>query len=131
MSRRTRATVALLLPLLALRLLIPAGFMPMAGVDGTLALALCPDAAPTAPLPGHAGHHMHHEHPGPAGSAGGEHHAPCLFAASAAPALASDPGASLQGLQEISLRPLTAQPSAYIPVSIVRAQRARAPPASV
>ncbi len=123
--------MALVLPLLALRLLIPAGFMPMAGMGGGFALELCPDGGPAAMMPGHAGHHMHHAHPGPSGSAGGEHHLPCFFAASAAPALSGDPGAGVAAVPEISLGPPARQALAYVPLSIVRAQLARAPPANV
>ncbi|MBS0379786.1 MAG: hypothetical protein JSS29_14995 [Proteobacteria bacterium] len=123
--------MALILPLLALRLLIPVGFMPMAGMGGGFALALCPDGGPVAMMSGHAGHHMHHEHPGPPGSSGGEHHLPCFFAASAAPALSSDSGAGLAALPEIAGGLPARQALAHVPVSIVRAQLARAPPANV
>jgi hypothetical protein len=117
------------LPLLLLRLLVPAGFMPMAG-SGGLEIVLCPAAAALPPgvAMAHAGHHMHH-----AGHAGGseppaaEHHAPCLFAAGAAPPLAP---AVLLGAAPAALAaaPLPAQARASaIPVTL-RAQSARAPP---
>jgi hypothetical protein len=127
--RTKRRLLGLVLPLLLMRLLVPVGFMPMAGPGG-LEIALCPAAAVLPPglATAHAGHHMQH-----AGHAGGseppaaEHHAPCLFAASAAPPLA--PGVLLAAappaLAAANL-PAQARDSA-LPVT-PRAQSARAPP---
>ena len=128
-TRAKRRLLALVLPVLLLRLLVPAGFMPMAGAGG-LEIALCPAAAALPPglAMAHAGHHMQH-----AGHAGGtappaaEHHAPCLFAAGAAPVappavlLTAPPAAPLAA-------PLPAQARKIaLPVTL-RAQSARAPP---
>jgi hypothetical protein len=124
--RTKRRLLILVLPLLMMRLLVPSGFMPMAGTGG-LGIALCPAEAglPAA----HAGHAMHH-----AGHAGGEHppseehHAPCLFAASAAPPVpatallaASPPASAVAALLPAQVR------ASALPV-ILRAQSARAPP---
>jgi hypothetical protein len=83
--------VALLLPLLALRALIPVGLMPMAGADGSISLQLCPGTVPA--VAGHAqfwhgasgdmaSHHHRGEGHGPAHS----HQTVCPFAALASPA---------------------------------------------
>jgi hypothetical protein len=52
-------TASLLLPLLALRLLIPAGLMPVMNADGSVSLQVCPQTIPAAP--GRAQHAMHQE----------------------------------------------------------------------
>jgi len=69
---------------LAVRLLIPAGFMPEFG-PGTLSIVACPDAGP-APS---SGHHSHHGQPK-------KTHSPCPYAAGAA--AASLPEAGVQAL---------------------------------
>jgi hypothetical protein len=128
---RRRRWALLALPALALRALIPAGFMPVAGAQG-LGIEFCPDAAALPPglaRPADAFAHHHHHH-----SAGGSepssaiHHAPCLFAASAtlaaAPDAASVPGQPAVG-RGLSGHALSARP--FVP-SIIRAQSPRAPP---
>jgi hypothetical protein len=124
-----RRTIALLLPALVLRALIPVGFMPMAGAGG-VSLGLCPDAAampadmagtdPAQPM-----HHGDHDAGVPFS---GSHHAPCLFAASAG---AGSTPAAVQLVAYISGVPQCALPAYYRPVSlpaVYRAQSARAPP---
>jgi hypothetical protein len=102
----------LLLPLL-LRSLIPFGFMPIADA-GRLSIGLCPGEGP---MP--AG--MTHHHPR-------SHQPPCLFAASATPALASACPAPPVPLADAARR---AAPDSVCSVnlpSIRRAQSPRAPP---
>lgn len=119
---RRRHWVLLVVPALALRALIPVGFMPVAAADG-LSIELCPDAG-AAPFE-RAAHdplaHHHHQH-GPGG------HAPCLYAASAT--LASAP-AEAAGLAQRApeSHAVEAAPSArtFVP-SILRTQSPRAPP---
>jgi hypothetical protein len=128
--RAKRRLLGLILPLLLLRLLIPAGFMPMPGVGG-LGIALCPDQAPLPPalMAAHAGHHMDHgAHPGGAGSPAAEHHAPCLFAAGAAAPV--PPGELLASAMPAPLAAahLPAQTRSNALPVILRAQSARAPP---
>jgi hypothetical protein len=69
---------AFVLPVLALRALIPAGFMA-ASVDGTLQIVLC---QPGAMAQGH-----HHHHPGTPDSAPADVDPTCPYAQSAGPAL--------------------------------------------
>jgi hypothetical protein len=116
---RSRALLAAILPALLLRALIPNGFMPVAGSGGP-AMQLCPGAAALAGAP--FGHH-HHDRGGPAG---GTAHALCVFAASAAPAVAPAPpmplpAANLGHVQQQGTSSLR------LP-SILRTQSARAPP---
>jgi len=85
--RRVRYSLSsFLLLVLALRALVPAGYMP--AMDGRFALQLCPDGLPAVLLEStqaadhvaqglHSGHHLPHE---------GSHHGPsfsqhCIFAA--------------------------------------------------
>ena len=129
-TRTKRRLLALILPLLLLRLLVPAGFMPMGGAGG-LEIVLCPEAAALPPglAMAHAGHHMQH-----AGHAGGtappaaEHHAPCLFAAGAAPAVPPAVLLAAASPAATTAAPLPAQARKIaLPVTL-RAQSARAPP---
>lgn len=64
------AWAALLLALLALRLLSPAGFMP-SFERGAVTIVACPDGAPAAPMPHHSPHHP------------GKFHQLCPYAAAA------------------------------------------------
>lgn len=80
-SRRLRlyCLVAFVLPVLALRALIPAGFMA-APVDGTLQIVLCqPEIM--------AGGHHHHHHHNPQDPAPLDVDPTCPYAQSAGPAL--------------------------------------------
>jgi hypothetical protein len=109
-----RRLLALVLPVLLLRVLIPAGFMPLAA-GGGLTVGLCPGAVTSSP--GHA-HHGGHPH--------GEH-VPCLFAASAAPAFSPPPLALPPGS---GAAPAVAAPAGATPhlPSILRSQSPRGPP---
>lgn len=60
-ASRRRLLTLLLLPVLALRVLVPAGFMPVVE-GGELRMVVCPDAM-HLPEPGH-GHHGHENHGG-------------------------------------------------------------------
>ncbi len=130
-SRAARRILILVLPLLALRLLIPAGFMPVADAGG-LAIGLCPGVTvPAAGTPAHDMHHMHHGAGHGGGQPAGEHHAPCLFAASSAPAFAPAALAGQLVLPARTLRTLPAQARTATISSIERAQSPRAPPSPV
>lgn len=99
-------TVLLVLAMLALRALVPAGYM-LAAVDGGMGVVLCGTAA----APAHH-HHAAHEHPG----AGHAHADPtCPYAQSAGPAplpllpvLAAVPAADRSVLPRESSQTLTA-----------------------
>jgi hypothetical protein len=130
--RRSRRLLALMLPLVLLRLLVPAGFMPVAGAGG-LAVGLCPGEA--AMPPGYRGAHAAHEHHagrhGDGGAPGGEHHAQCLFAASAVPAFAPTALATAAASASAAQMRLPAQSRTVTIASIRRAQSPRAPPIQV
>jgi hypothetical protein len=115
------ATLAVLL----LHALIPQGFMPVPAADGFI--GLCPDAAP---MP--AGMAMHHAHHGQRHTGIGDHghSAPCVFAASAAYAGASQPHA-LTVAPATVLRLQAPSFTSHLSPAIVRAQRSRGPPAVV
>lgn len=117
----------LLLPFVLLRLLVPAGFMPMTQA-GTLSLGLCPGEAAMAGQDD--AHAMHHDdHPGQ-GQPQGDHHAPCAFAASAAAASAPDLPALRMARVAQRAAPLPAQALTTSIPAIFRAQSPRAPPSS-
>ena len=117
--RGRRLTSWLLLPLV-LRSLIPFGFMPIADA-GRLSIGLCPGEGPMpAGMTLARSQHLHH-HPG-------SHQPPCLFAASATPALASACPAPAGPLADGAR---CAAPDSVCSVnlpSIRRAQSPRAPP---
>lgn len=128
--RTKRRLLALVLPLLLLRLLVPAGFMPMAGAGG-LGIVLCPQEARLPPglAMAHAGHAMHHAgHHGGGAPASAEHHAPCLFAASAAPPVPASLLLAAAAPASATAAPLPRQARASALPVILRAQSARAPP---
>lgn len=139
-SPRSRAwwVWAAVLPALALRVLVPAGLMPMRDTQGRLSLMLCPGewpAALTASPDAHAHHHHHDtgsgDTPGSApdsdrhGAVGA--HTLCPFALSAGPALA---GAIL--VQSLPPARVDYLPRAPYPDPLLeplrRVQTARAPP---
>jgi len=131
--RRSRQILLLLLPLLALRLLVPAGFMVMADAGG-LSIGLCSGFAPVpAESPHGAGHAMRHMHHG-AGHGGspdrpeGDSHTPCLFASAAHSALLpqAHPAPPDTRIPRRTLLPM--QPAVVAAASIYRAQSARGPP---
>ena len=129
--RRRAALLGLVvLPALAVRALLPVGFMPVID-DAGLHLGFCPGEAqpPGALLAGaHLAHQHHHggaEHGTPASAS----HPPCLFALSAGPAFV--PAAPALAPVPPAAAALTAGPSRAVLVpAIVRAQTARGPPAS-
>jgi|SRR5580704_11903274 hypothetical protein len=133
---RGRRLVALLLPLLVVRALIPFGFMPVVA-GGGMTIGFCPGEADLPPgiAAAHQSaaqhldhHHAGHHSPGHPGDPGGAaHHAPCLFAASAAPAfapallaLAVDDSHRIRPVQWVATR-------VFLP-TILRAQSSRGPP---
>jgi anti-sigma factor RsiW len=124
MRRETaRRTTLVVLGLLFLRALVPAGFM-LAPVDGTLALVLC-DAAATAEA------HQHHHHPGHAGTVqlGGMHGDPgCPYALSGGaaplPTLPVLAGASIPG----SIDPFRVCTQTLLRFGPIRRQSPRGPP---
>jgi len=67
--------ILLLLPVLAFRLLFPAGFMPRFGDDLELSMQMCHGDAQSAAII-----HALDEAPGGAGNGGEQHEAPCVFA---------------------------------------------------
>jgi hypothetical protein len=119
MRARSRPLLAVILPALVLRALIPFGFMPVAASGGP-ALQLCSGAAGIAGAP--SGHHHH----GTA-SSDGSAHALCVFAASAAPAVTPAAPAIRRSAINVS-SPGPAATCCIRPPSILRTQRARAPP---
>lgn len=130
--RRTALLALILLPALALRALVPVGFMPV--VDGAgIHIGFCPGEAqpPGALAPALAAAHLAHHHHTQGGAGHGSpvpaSHPPCLFALSAspaflpaAPALAPPPPAATALAAEYANR-------ASVP-AIVRAQTPRGPP---
>jgi hypothetical protein len=131
---RGRRWTALLLPVLVLRALIPFGFMPVVA-GGGMTIGLCPGEARLPPgiaaahhLAEHSGHALAAHGGGHAGELGGAaHHAPCLFAASATPAIAP----AIVALAPHDGREAQAPPAAaahfFLP-TILRAQSPRGPP---
>jgi len=121
----------LLLPLLLIRALIPFGFMPVVA-GGGLTIGFCPGEADLPPgiatahqsAAQHLDHLAGHHHPGGPGAV---HHAPCLFAASAAPAVAP----ALLAVVPVDPQRARPQQSVAAPVflpTILRAQSSRGPP---
>lgn len=129
--RRTALLALILLPALALRALIPVGFMPV--IDGTgIHIGFCPgEAQPPGALGAAlaAGHLAHHHHDGGAnhGAPASASHPPCLFALSASPAFtpAAPAVAPLPPAASALAAELTSRAS--VP-AIVRAQSPRGPP---
>jgi len=117
---RARPLLAVILPALVLRALIPFGFMPVAGSAGA-ALQLCPGVAAMGGAP------MGHQHEG-SGNSDGSVHNLCVFAASAAPALT--PVTATMPLLGANLACAAHPPTSCLRLpSILRTQSARAPPA--
>jgi hypothetical protein len=123
-ARRPRLlATAILLPALAFRLLVPAGFMPVAGEGFTLGVQMCHGAGPlpsaTQPVPSG-------NEPAP----GQERHdeSPCVFAAagSAAPPPAPALAAAVQDATDLGTPALD---FVSVQKALHRAQAARAPPA--
>jgi hypothetical protein len=104
------AWAVLLIALLGLRLLAPAGFMP-AFDQGAVTIVPCPDGAAEAPMPHHSNHH-------PA-----KLHQLCPYAAAATPAAVGPAIALLLGAIVFLSAPLIGRP-----LFLVASARAREPP---
>ena len=117
--------ILLLLPVLAFRLLFPAGFMPRFGDDLELSMQMCHgDAAASAII------HALETPPATPEDGRGQHEAPCVFAALGALATAEPPAAALAAFAHPeTLR----QPAAPAPAHRIthRPQAPRAPPLTV
>jgi hypothetical protein len=131
---RGRRWTALLLPALLLRALIPFGFMPMVA-GGGMTIGFCPGEAELPP--GIAIAHHGDAHPGHSAAAhggghagdlgGGAHHAPCLFAASASPAV-SPVIVALAPHDGAEARATAPAATHFFLPTILRAQSPRGPP---
>jgi hypothetical protein len=122
--RRGRRWLALLLPFLLVRGLIPVGFMPMGGSAGLI--GLCPGAAAMPPgmvMPQHADHHGG----GETGTDGAGHAVCCPFALSAT--VAGAPALLHPLLADTVIGPAIERGflSLHLP-AILRAQSSRGPP---
>jgi hypothetical protein len=121
---KRRRLVAVVLSALALRALIPAGFMPMAGASG-LSLDFCPGAGALPP--------GLHDHAHPAGGgAGGDpgrtpHHSPCLFSIGASTTFAVA-ATSIVLFVPALVTSIERSTSAVFSPAILRAQSSRGPP---
>lgn len=123
-DRKTRLLVGLLLvPALALRLLVPQGFMPGTGADGAPSMQMCHGAGPlpasTHPVPGGND---------PAPSQGQHHESPCVFAAAGSAAPPHALALAVDAPQVDDVGPL-ATDFVLVQKALHRAQAARAPPA--
>lgn len=123
-QRRVRGWVALLLgPALALRLLVPEGFMA-SGADGALTMQMCHgDARSSMVIRATQGEQAPAPH-------GGNHEAPCVFAATAATAPPPLAAIVLSGAP-IPQAPESARIAAPLLRSLHRTQSPRAPPSLV
>lgn len=118
---RTQLIVGLLLlPALALRVLVPPGFMPGSDAGHSPIMQMChgagPLPAPANPPP-----------TGPVPERGKHHESPCAFAAAgptAPPPVAADPLGTAQAIEDR----LGPRAHTIIPRSFHRTQAARAPP---
>jgi hypothetical protein len=129
-SWRSRAWLigALILPALALRALVPSGFMPMRDEQGRLSLTFCPGEVAIVGA-GADPHAHHHHHPGiPGGTHDGSHaHTVCPFALSAGPALAYTGDITATPPLRVDLQ-IAARHVDPLIQTLLRAQSARAPP---
>jgi hypothetical protein len=124
-GRRCRGWVALLLfPALALRLLVPAGFMPSATDGASLTMQMCHGDAQSSVVM-----HLSDGKQSPK-DRGAPHDAPCVFAATAATAPPPMAVVPLEGtaLPEPAARPRETEPVLRNPH---RLQAPRAPPSMV
>ena len=115
--RRIRFLIALLLPLMVLRALLPAGYMPVAGNDG-LRIVMCSAGLATTTT-GDATDRG--DHPGLAGGEG------CVFAHAA---VAAPP--PVQGVPAVRVAAGTSPDTpaeSFVISTLLRSQSARAPPA--
>lgn len=123
-DRKIRLLVGLLLvPALALRVLVPQGFMPGTGAGDAPTMQMCHGSGPlpasTQPVPGGDD---------PAPGPGQHHEAPCVFAAAGA-AAPPPPAAIALGATPIHASALPAPDFVFVQKAVHRAQAARAPPA--
>jgi hypothetical protein len=117
--------VLLLLPVLAFRMLFPAGFMPRFGDDLELSMQMCHGDGKSSVIV-----RLLDDAPGAPAHGDGQHEAPCVFAASSAAAPPDAPPAALNA----AMRPATAPlPTAAAPVlrHAHHPQSPRAPPQPV
>ena len=123
-DRKTRLLVGLLLvPALALRVLVPQGFMPGTGAGDAPTMQMCHGAGPlpasTQPLP---------DGSDPSPSQGQHHESPCVFAAAGSAAPPPAVALALDAPRFHDVGPLTAD-FVFVQKALHRAQAARAPPA--
>ena len=125
-TRQVRVWVGwLLLPGLALRLLMPPGFMPGNAADGGHLIKMCHG---TGPVP-MAVHHPA-DQPAPAPSGGQHHEAPCIFAAAGSAAPPTVATLAVAPPLATDFSPPVPQRSAERR-AIYRAHLARGPPANL
>jgi hypothetical protein len=124
-ARKAREwVVLLLLPALAWRLLVPAGFMPAAGDGGTLTMQMCHGDAQSSIVIRLAGRG---ETPGDRAA---PHDSPCAFAASAAVAPPSFAPAALDSVEPVdSASP--PRPATPVGRALHHPHSPRAPPVNV
>lgn len=122
-SRRTRLLVGLLLlPALAVRVLVPPGFMPGSSASDAPTMQMCHGAGPL-PTP---------THPGPTGDGQApdprqHHEPPCVFAAAGSSAPPPITPIVLGALQTPDIEP-AAPEHVVVQRAVHRAQSPRAPP---
>jgi hypothetical protein len=115
------------------RALIPVGFMPTAGANGGLSLGFCPSygAVPGAGALHHPDSMVHHDHGTHDNGGAADHHATCVFAASAHAAPNAAHGwifVAVRNARRLSIADSQlAEPLGNVP----RAQSPRAPPALI
>ena len=116
--------MAVVLSALLLRALIPAGFMPVSGVEG-LSLGFCPGAG--AMPPGLSHRHDHNGRGDGGGDPGRTHHNPCLFSSGATTTFASAP-VSPTLIAPALTAPVGRFATVVFSPAILRAQSPRGPP---
>jgi len=117
--------ILLLLPVLAFRLLFPAGFMPRFGDDLELSMQMCHgDAGSSAII------HALETPPATPDDGRGQHEAPCVFAALGALATVEPPAAALETAAHADILRQPAAPAPALRVTH-RSQAPRAPPLMV
>jgi hypothetical protein len=118
--------VLLLLPVLAVRLLVPEGFMPRFGDDHALSMQMCHGDGKSSVIL----RLLHQEPAGPGDDEQGRHAAPCIFAAAGPVAPPAPPVVTPDTATTPPAEPL---PAAAVPALRLshRPQSARAPPLPV
>lgn len=126
-GRSTRLLVGLfLLPALALRVLVPPGFMPGTGADDAPTMQMCHGSGP---LPASTQHAPVGDDPAP-GQDQQHHQTPCVFAAAGAAAPPS-PAALACAVPHAGIVTELTSDHVVIQKALHRAQAARAPPARI